>query len=99
MTRFSHDEFAKGFLESLLSPFGEVQTSFKISSEVREVDVYFQPDPSIRLMPELGLLGKIAQTNFVLEPPVLSEAEVFGIRQQFFRFALVWGSCSIYMPT
>jgi hypothetical protein len=47
MTRFPHDEFAKGFLESLLSPFGAVQTSFKISSEVREVDVYFQPNISI----------------------------------------------------
>jgi Domain of unknown function (DUF4351) len=68
MTRFPHDEFAKGFLESLLSPFGEVQTSFKISSEVREVDVYFQPDSSIQPIPELGLLGKIAKTNFVLEP-------------------------------
>jgi hypothetical protein len=68
MTRFPHDEFAKGFLESLLSPFGEVQTSFKISSEVREVDVYFQPDRSIQLIPELGLLGKIAKNNFVVEP-------------------------------
>jgi Domain of unknown function (DUF4351) len=68
MTRFFHDEFAKGFLESLLAPFGEVQTSFKISSEVREVDVYFQPDRSIQLIPELGLLGQIARTNFVLEP-------------------------------
>ena len=68
MTRFPHDELAKGFLESLLSPFGEVQTSFKISSEVREVDVYFQPDRSIQPIPELGLLGKIAQTKFVLEP-------------------------------
>jgi len=68
MTRFPHDEFAKGFLESLLSPFGEVQTSFKISSEVREVDVYFQADRSIQPIPELGLLGKIAQTDFVLEP-------------------------------
>jgi hypothetical protein len=68
MTRFPHDEFAKGFLESLLSPFGQVQTSFKISSEVREADVYFQPDISIQPIPELGLLGKIAKTNFVLEP-------------------------------
>ncbi len=68
MTRFPHDEFAKGFLESLLSPFGEVQTSFKISSEVREVDVYFQPNLSIQPITELGLLGKIAKTNFVLEP-------------------------------
>ena len=55
-------------MESLLSPFGEVQTSFKISAEVREVDVYFQADRSIQLIPKLGLLGKIAQTNFVLEP-------------------------------
>jgi hypothetical protein len=91
MTRFPHDEFAKGVLESLLSPFGEVQTSYKIGSEVREVDVYFQPDPSIQPIPELGLLGRIAQTDFVLEPPVLSEAEVFGIHQQFFRFVLVFG--------
>ena len=68
MTRFPHDEFAKGFLESLLSPFGEVQTSFKISSEVREVDVYFQPDAATQPTPELGLLGKIARTNFVMEP-------------------------------
>jgi Domain of unknown function (DUF4351) len=68
MTRFPHDEFANGFLESLLSPFGKVQTSFKISSEVREVDVYFQPDSSIQPIPELGLLGKISQTDFVLEP-------------------------------
>jgi hypothetical protein len=71
MTRFPHDEFAKGFLESLLSPFGEVQTSFKISSEVREVDVYFQADLSIQPIPELGLLGKLAKTDFVVEPPVL----------------------------
>jgi hypothetical protein len=97
MTRFPHDEFAKGFLESLLSPFGEVQTSFKISSEVREVYVYFQPDKSIQPIPQLGLLGKIAQTDFVVEPPVLSVAEVFGIHQQFFRFALVWGNYSTYL--
>jgi Domain of unknown function (DUF4351) len=68
MTRFPHDEFAKGFLESLLSPFGQVQTSFKISSEVREIDIYFQANDSTRSIPELGLLGKIAQTDFVLEP-------------------------------
>jgi hypothetical protein len=45
MTRFPHDQFAKDFLESLLSPLGQVQTSLKISGEVREVDVYFVPDP------------------------------------------------------
>lgn len=35
MTRFPHDQFAKDFLESLLSPLGQVQTSLKISGEVR----------------------------------------------------------------
>jgi Domain of unknown function (DUF4351) len=35
---------------------------------VREVDVYFQADRSIQPIPELGLLGQIAQTDFVLEP-------------------------------
>jgi hypothetical protein len=68
MTRLHHDEFAKGFLESLLSPYGQVQTSFKISAEVREVDVYFQHDATIQPIPELGLLGKLAQTDLVLEP-------------------------------
>jgi Domain of unknown function (DUF4351) len=68
MTRFPHDEFAKGFLESLLSPFGQVQTSFKISSEVREIDIYFQSNDSAQIIPELGLLGEIAKTDFVLEP-------------------------------
>jgi hypothetical protein len=63
MTRLHHDEFAKGFLESLLSPFGQVQTSFKISAEVREIDVYFQHDATIQPIPELGLLGKLAQTE------------------------------------
>jgi Domain of unknown function (DUF4351) len=68
MTRFPHDEFAKGFLESLLSPFGQVQTSFKISSEVREIDIYFQSNDSDQIISELGLLGEIAKTDFVLEP-------------------------------
>ena len=35
---------------------------------MREVDVYFQADRSIQPIPELGLLGKIARTDFVLEP-------------------------------
>mgnify|MGYP000532944904 CR=1 FL=1 len=85
MTRFPHDKFAKGFLESLLSPFGEVQTSFKISSEVREVDVYFQADRSIQPIPELGLLGKIARTDFVLEP-FRNPPTIFQIRACMGKF-------------
>ena len=56
MTRFPHDQFAKDCLESLLSPSGKVQTSLKISSEVREIDVYFTPDPNLRSPADLGLL-------------------------------------------
>ena len=68
MTRFPHDEFAKGFLGSLLSPLGTVQTSFKIGSEVREVDIYFQPDAGSESIPALGLLGKLAKSSLIFEP-------------------------------
>jgi hypothetical protein len=68
MTKFPYDEFAKGFLGSLLSPIGNVQTSFKISSEVREVDIYFQPnEPSLNVS-ELGLLAQLAKQSIILEP-------------------------------
>lgn len=43
MTQFPHDEFAKNFLDSLLSPLGTVEVSQQISSEVRYADVYFTP--------------------------------------------------------
>jgi hypothetical protein len=46
MTIFPYDEFAKGFLENLLSPFGKVEPAYKIAAEVREVDVYFIPSPT-----------------------------------------------------
>jgi len=68
MTRFPHDEFAKGCFESLLSPLGIVQTSLKIGSEVREIDVYFQPNSQLQPIPDLGLLGQLAITNVVFEP-------------------------------
>jgi hypothetical protein len=68
MTKFPYDEFAKGFLESLLSTLGQVQTSWKIGSEVREIDIYFQPDLQTESIPELGLLGKLARTSMILEP-------------------------------
>ena len=41
MTQFPHDQFAKDLLETLLSPFGEVQTARTIDAQVREIDVYF----------------------------------------------------------
>jgi hypothetical protein len=43
MTEFPHDRFAKNLLESLLAPGGQVTTALTIDSEVREIDVYFNP--------------------------------------------------------
>ena len=68
MTRFPHDQFAKDFLESLLSPLGSVQTSLKISGEVREMDVFFTPDPNLAPASDLGLLSQCAITAAVFEP-------------------------------
>jgi hypothetical protein len=64
MSQFPHDEFAKGLLESLLAPFGKVEAAYTLSSETREIDVYFQPD----VVPtNLGLLSKFAATTAAFE--------------------------------
>jgi hypothetical protein len=68
MTKFPYDEFAKGFLETLLSPFGKVEPSYKIAAEVREVDVYFMPSCNNLDRTDLGLLGKCAIAPAVIEP-------------------------------
>ncbi len=84
MTIFAHDEFAKGFLETLLSPFGKVEPAYKIAAEVREVDVYFIPSvttldrvggasASAEASPlgnriDLGLLGQCITELVVFEP-------------------------------
>jgi hypothetical protein len=69
MTRFIYDEFSKDYLEELLQDFGEIQAPYKISSEVREIDVYFSPfpqqNPNIK---KLGLLGDLAKTPAIFEP-------------------------------
>ncbi|NEO54199.1 MAG: hypothetical protein F6K54_14580 [Okeania sp. SIO3B5] len=69
MTRTPHDQFAKQYLEELLTLLGQVETSRDVASEVREIDVYFIPevpppkDPKI-----LGLLGQMAATASIYEP-------------------------------
>jgi Domain of unknown function (DUF4351) len=68
MTQFPHDEFAKNFLDSLLSPLGTVAVSQQISSEVRYADVYFTPEPNATTTDELGLLAKLAAKSVVFEP-------------------------------
>jgi Domain of unknown function (DUF4351) len=68
MTQFPHDQFAKDLLETLLSPFGEVQTAKTIDSQVREIDVYFNPNPTTPPLPNLGLLHKLAAAPATFEP-------------------------------
>jgi hypothetical protein len=68
MSQFPHDQFAKDLLESLLSPFGKVETDRKISGEVREIDVCFFPHSEVPNLPSLGLLSKLATTGAAFEP-------------------------------
>lgn len=44
MTRSIHDQFAKKCLTELLTPLGEVKSSFDITSEVRQADLLFLRD-------------------------------------------------------
>ncbi|WP_407882931.1 hypothetical protein, partial [Scytonema sp. NUACC26] len=68
MTRFLHDQFAKDYLEKLLQPYGEVQSPKRVSSEVREIDLFFAPSPNTTQLETLGLLGRIAAIPAILEP-------------------------------
>ena len=69
MTRFPHDQFAKQYLKELLSPLGEVETSCKVSGEVREIDVWFVPASHAQVNPQvLGLLGRFATSPCLIEP-------------------------------
>ena len=69
MTRFIHDQFAKDYLEELLSPFGEVTPSRPVRGEKREIDVWFAPTAqSAENRASLGLLGLLATTPSLFEP-------------------------------
>ncbi|NCR78629.1 MAG: DUF4351 domain-containing protein [Microcystis aeruginosa K13-10] len=57
----------KDYLETFLSSSGDVKTSLDVTAETQEIDVYFRPT-SPEMPPELGLLGKLAQTPCLLEP-------------------------------
>ncbi|MEQ8959064.1 MAG: flagellar assembly protein H, partial [Coleofasciculus sp. C2-GNP5-27] len=97
MTRFPHDQFAKKYLDQLLSPIGKVTTSHNIAGEVREVDVLFIPTSvSNDYLLSLGLLGRFATTSAVFEPfrnPVTGEqicdclAKLFDLHRELRRRA------------
>lgn len=44
LTRQFHDQFAKQYLEELLSPLGTVEISKEVSDETRQVDVFFSSE-------------------------------------------------------
>ncbi|MEG4067380.1 flagellar assembly protein H [Microcoleus sp. Pol11C2] len=77
MTKFPYDQFAKEYLQELLSPPGEVETSKNVTAEVREIDVGFQPTSfEGEYVQSWGLLGKMAATVAIIEPfrnPVTAE--------------------------
>jgi hypothetical protein len=67
LTRFIYDQFSKDHLDLFLSPQGTVETSKTLSSEIRELDVWFVPN-SAEFPPELGLLGRFSRTPSIFEP-------------------------------
>ncbi|MCU0540571.1 MAG: flagellar assembly protein H [Oscillatoriaceae cyanobacterium Prado104] len=69
MTQFPHDQFAKEFLSELLSPLGTVEKAKDVPAQVREIDVFFQPNAAnSEYVKTLGLLGKMAGTVALIEP-------------------------------
>ncbi|NES93053.1 hypothetical protein [Okeania sp. SIO2B9] len=69
MTRFPYDQFAKQFLEELLSTIGEVKAPREVRGEARQIDVWFSPQPQLQgNLEALGLLGHFATTSALFEP-------------------------------
>jgi hypothetical protein len=69
MTRKLHDQFSKAFLGDLLVHAGSVQPGYTLSSEVKEIDILFQPGSNaIDALQSLGLLGRMASTFCLIEP-------------------------------
>jgi hypothetical protein len=79
MTRKPHDQFAKQFLEELLSPLGEVEANKEVIDETRQIDVLFSPAPQAQA-PNLGLLGRIALLNTALLEPFRNQPSRTEVR-------------------
>jgi hypothetical protein len=72
MSRTLHDTFAKDWFREFLTDFGLVETEYPISSEIRHVDVYFQPTGPSELFPieltPMGLLSRMISGPCLIEP-------------------------------
>ena len=91
MTRQIHDQFAKEYLEELLAPFGTVKVNRNVRSEVRQVDVWFDPSPSVVVpIASLGVLGQMASTACVFEPFRNAPTEI-EIRSCFLKLYALHG--------
>ena len=57
------------YLKELLAPLGDVETSRDVVGEVREIDVWFAPNPQATAEPQmLGLLGRLVSSPCLIEP-------------------------------
>ena len=45
MTRFIYDQFTKQYIQELLKQLGQTETSKTMTSERREIDIIFTPNP------------------------------------------------------
>jgi hypothetical protein len=69
MTRQVHDEFAKEYLEELLSPFGQIEKAKIVKTERREIDIFFTPKSLVtKNLNPTGLLETITKTSCLIEP-------------------------------
>jgi hypothetical protein len=69
MTRFPHDQFAKEYIKELLSPLGQVETSYDVVSEIRSIDVWFVPTRTFgEYVERLGWLGRLVTSPTAFEP-------------------------------
>ena len=82
-----HDQFAKNYLEQLLSPLGIVEISKEVSDETRQIDLFFSPNPEPK--PDyLGLLGRIVLNTVLIEPyrNPPNRSEIRNCLANFWRF-------------
>ncbi len=55
-------------MEDLFSTYGQVKAPLRVSSEMRQIDIWFDPQVPPGDLQPLGLLGRMAQTTAILEP-------------------------------